>query len=128
MSVLAYLEHVAIRVRDPAPHVAFFRDALGMGIRDIDGPEGAPRQIWLEGGLQLVRDPDFSGTEGRFLHLGLMVEDLPAAIAAARRHGAQSLPKGDNWLALPDGLVVELMQAGGDSVARIRAIDPRRES
>ena len=125
MSVQAYLEHAAIRVRDPAPHVTFFRDALDMGVRQIDGPAEAPRQVWLQGGLQLVRDPDFDGGEGRFLHLGLMVDDLDAAIASARRHGAHSLPKGDNWLALPDGLVIELMQAGGDAVTRIRAIDPR---
>ena len=125
MSVPAYIEHVALRVRDPAVHLAFFRDALGMDVREIDGPQEAPRQIWLHGGLQLVGDPDFADGGGRFLHLGLMVEDLEAAIAAARRHGARSLPRGENWLALPDGLVIELQQAGGDAVARIRAIDPR---
>ena len=125
MMVTAYLEHVAIRVADPAPHVAFFGAVLGMGVREIDGPAHAPRQVWLDGGLQLVRDPQPGGDGGRPLHLGLMVDDLDAAIAAALRHGARSLPKGANWLVLPDGLVLELMQAAGDSVAQMRAIDAR---
>ncbi|MCV2868829.1 hypothetical protein OEW28_09335 [Defluviimonas sp. WL0002] len=35
------------------------------------------------------------------------------------------LPKGRNWLLLPDGLEVELDQARGDSVARALSIDAR---
>lgn len=127
MSARAYLEHVAIRVADPAPHIAFFREVLGMEVRAIDGPSDMPQQVWLEGGLQLVRDEAFAGGEGRFLHLGLMVDDVEGAIAAARRLGARSLPRGANWLALPDGLMLELQQAQGDAVARARAIDPRGE-
>ena len=125
MTVTAYLEHVAIRVADPAPLVSFFSAVLGMGIREIDGPADAPRQVWLDGGLQLVRRLQPDGEDGRPLHLGLMVDDLDAAIAAALRHGARNLPKGANWLVLPDGLVLELMQAAGNSVARMRAIDAR---
>lgn len=123
MTATAYLEHVAIRVVDPAPLVAFFGAVLGMGVREIDGPADAPRQVWLDGGLQLVRDPQPDSDAGRPLHLGLMVDDLDAAITAALRHGARNLPKGTNWLVLPDGLVLELMQAVADNVARMRAIN-----
>ncbi|WP_347268869.1 VOC family protein [Paracoccus sp. (in: a-proteobacteria)] len=124
MTATGFLEHVAFRVRDPAPHVAFFGAVLGLEVREIAGPADAPDQVWLEGGLQLVRDPE-PGEMGRLLHLGLMVEDLHATIAAARAHGAQQLARGSNWLSLPDGLVLELIEAASGSVARMRAVRPR---
>lgn len=123
-----YLEHVAIHVRDIAWHRRFFRDVLGMELREADGPDDAPRQVWLLGGLQLVADPDFAGPEGRMAHLGMMVEDAAAAIAAARRFGVGSLDKGENWLVLPDGLIVEILQAVPGSVGKALAVDARNDA
>lgn len=120
-----YLEHVAIHVRDIAWHRRFFREVLGMELREADGPVESPRQVWILGGLQLVADPDFAGPEGRMAHLGMMVEDAPAAIAAARAFGVGSLEKGENWLLLPDGLVVEILQAVPGSVGQALAVDAR---
>ncbi len=37
------VEHVAIRVRDIDWHIRFFRDALGMPIREVDGPCDNPQ-------------------------------------------------------------------------------------
>jgi hypothetical protein len=55
-----------------------------------------------------------------------MTEDLEGALAAACSwEGVTALPQGRNWLALPDGLCVEILQATGDSVARALAVDPR---
>jgi hypothetical protein len=121
----SYVEHVAVRVKDIGWHVRFFREALGMTIRDVDGPADAPRQVWTIGGIQLMADPTFEGPEGRLAHLGIMTEDIEAAIRAAHEWGVTELPQGRNWLALPDGLAVELIQATGDSVAAALAIDPR---
>lgn len=122
----SYVEHVAVRVKDIDWHIRFFRDALGMPIREVDGPGDHPRQIWTVGGLQLVADPIFAGPEGRLAHLGVMTEDLDAALAAARAwDGVSALPQGRNWLALPDGLCVELIQATGNAVASVLAVDPR---
>jgi catechol 2,3-dioxygenase-like lactoylglutathione lyase family enzyme len=122
----SYVEHVAVRVKDIGWHIRFFRDALGMPIREVDGPGDKPRQIWTVGGMQLVADPDFAGPEGRLVHLGVMTEDLDAALAAAYAwEGVSALPQGRNWLALPDGLCVELIQATGNAVASVLAIDPR---
>lgn len=122
----SYVEHVAVRVKDIGWHIRFFRDALGMPIREADGPGDHPRQIWTVGGMQLVADPDFAGPEGRLAHLGVMTEDLDAALAAAYAwEGVSALPQGRNWLALPDGLCVELIQATGNAVASVLAIDPR---
>jgi glyoxylase I family protein len=122
----SYVEHVAVRVKDIDWHIRFFRDALGMPIREVDGPGDNPRQIWTVGGMQLVADPGFEGPEGRLAHLGVMTEDLDAVLAAAYAwEGVSARPQGRNWLALPDGLCVELIQATGNAVASVLAVDPR---
>jgi hypothetical protein len=55
-----------------------------------------------------------------------MCEDVEAAIAAAHRFGVAEMPQGRNWLRLPDGLAVELMQAKpAHCVAQALAINPR---
>ena len=122
----SYVEHVAIRVRDIHWHIRFFREALGMTVRAVDGDAAAPKQVWTVGGIQLMVDPGFAGPEGRLAHLGVMTEDLDAALAAAYAfEGVLPLAQGRNWLQLPDGLCVEVMQATGTTVERALAIDPR---
>jgi len=121
----AYLEHVAIFVRDIHFHIRFFEEVLGMTMREVDGTPEAPRQYWTLGGMQFIAMPDFAGPEGRLAHLGVMCEDLEGALAAAHRFDAKEMPQGRNWLRLPDGLAVEFIQARGDAVGRALAIDPR---
>lgn len=124
----AYLEHVAIRVADIHWYVSFFAEAFGMTMREVDGPLDDPRQYWTIGGVQLIQDPSVVPGEGQLAHLGLMCEDLDAAISAARARGATSSPRGHNWLLLPDGLCLELMQASRvAAVGQALAIDPRTE-
>jgi hypothetical protein len=95
----AYLEHVAFKVKDIHWHIRFFREVLA--------------------------DPDFDGPEGRFAHLGVMCEDVGAAIEAAKSFGISHLDKGTNWLVLPDGLIVELIPASPGAVKAVLAVDPR---
>ena len=121
----SYVEHVAIRVRDIHWHIRFFREALGMTLRDVDGTADAPKQAWTIGGVQLIADPEFAGPEGRLAHLGVMTENLEATLTAAQAFGVTTLPQGRNWLALPDGLAVEVIQATGGAVAAALAVDPR---
>jgi catechol 2,3-dioxygenase-like lactoylglutathione lyase family enzyme len=121
----AYLEHVAFKVKDINWHIRFFREVLGMTLRDVDGAPESPRQVWTLGGLQLMADPDFAGPEGRFAHLGVMCEDVNAAIEAAEGFGVSHLDKGANWLVLPDGLIVELLPASPGAVQAALAVDPR---
>ena len=54
-----------------------------------------------------------------------MVEDLEAALRAAKDWGVTELPQGRNWLQLPDGLALELIQAHGNAVAEYLAVKPR---
>ncbi len=129
MSTTAYVEHVAIWVKDIHWHIRFFGQVLGMTMREVDGPPDAPRQFWTLGGLQFIHEPGFAGPEGRLAHLGVMCADLEAALAAAQASGGTELPQGRNWLRLPDGLAVELIQARPAScVAQALAIDPRAQA
>ena len=125
----SYVEHVAIKVKDIDWHIRFFRDVLGMSVREMAGPERvlekSPEKAWTIGGMQFNADPAFDGPEGRMAHLGIMVEDLDAVLAEAAKWGVRELPMGRNWLALPDGLELELMQAHADSVAEALAVRPR---
>ena len=121
----AYLEHVAVRVKDIHWHLRFFREVLGMGLRKVDGDPAAPRQAWTLGGLQFIHDPAFEGPEGRLAHLGVMAADLEAVLEAAKPFGVAEMPQGRNWLRLPDGLAVEIMQASPGAVQAALAVDPR---
>ena len=121
----AYVEHVAIRVKDIDWHLRFFKEVLGMTVREVIGPEDAPEKAWTIGGMQFNVDPEFEGPEGRMAHLGIMVEDLEEVLAEAQKWGVRELPMGRNWLALPDGLELELMQAHANSVAEALAVKPR---
>lgn len=125
----AYLEHVAIFVKDIRWHIRFFEDVLGMTMREVDGTVEAPRQYWTLGGLQFIHAPQHEAPEGRLAHLGVMCEYLEAALAAARPYHVTEMPQGRNWLRLPDGLAVELIQAKPAScVARALDINPRAEA
>ena len=121
----SYVEHVAIKVKDIDWHLRFFREVLGMTVREIMRPADRPEKTWTIGGMQFNADPDFKGSEGRMAHLGIMVEDLNAVLAEAGKWGVRELPMGRNWLALPDGLELELMQAHGNAVAETLAVKAR---
>lgn len=100
-----------------------------MDVREVDGPTDNPRQYWTLGGLQFMATPDFeappSDESGWLGHLGVMVDNLDSAIAEAQKRGVKQLPQGCNWLQLPDGLAVELIQAAPGSVAQALSVNPR---
>ncbi|HET9978761.1 MAG TPA: VOC family protein [Burkholderiaceae bacterium] len=120
----AYLEHVALRVKDIHWHIGFFREVCGMTMREVQGTPEHPEQVWTLGGLQFIAASDFAGPEGRLAHLGLLCEDLEATLAAARKYGVAEMPQGRNWLRLPDGLAVEFIQARPAATVA-RALDLR---
>jgi len=122
----AYIEHVAIRVPDVDRHIDFFDKVLGLGIRqDRPANSAAPRQVWILGSVQLIEDPNFVGPEGRLAHLGVMVDDYEGVLGRAAAWGAKALPAGPNWLELPGGLNIEILQASPGAVQAALAVNPR---
>lgn len=121
----SYVEHVAIRVSDIQWHIRFFREVLGMDLREIDGAADQPKQVWTIGGVQLISDPHFNGAQGQLAHIGIMTEDEDAVLREAERWNVKTMPAGHNWLALPDGICLEILQAQGGAVALALAINPR---
>jgi catechol 2,3-dioxygenase-like lactoylglutathione lyase family enzyme len=121
----AYVEHVAIWVKDIQWHIRFFDEVLGMTLREVQGTLESPSQYWTLGGMQFIARPDFAEPEGRLGHIGVMCEDLEAAIVAAQPFGVTAMAQGRNWLRLPDGLALELIQASPGSVAQALSINPR---
>ncbi len=123
----AYVEHVAIWVADIHWHIRFFQTVLGMTLREVQGTLDNPVQYWTLGGMQFMAKPDFAGPQGRLGHIGIMCDDLEAALAAATPFNVTEMPQGRNWLRLPDGLAVELIQASPGAVAQALAINPRAQ-
>jgi predicted enzyme related to lactoylglutathione lyase len=125
----SYLEHVAIRVHDIHWHIRFFHEVLGQTLRELDGTAEQPKQYWTLGGLQFMATPGFSfapsNDSGWLAHLGVMVDDLETALTAAQKFDVRTLPQGRNWLQLPDGLAVELIQASPGAVRQALAVNPR---
>jgi|GEM_PF-234615 len=124
-----YLEHTAVKVSDLDKAMEFFAEVFGMEVRDGSKLDAEPRQVWLWGGVQLAEDRslDPDAAEPRFMHLGIMVEDLEDALNKAYARGVTQLPQGRNWVRTPCGLNIEIMQACNTSVRDALAIDPRRE-
>lgn len=121
-----YLEHAAVNVADIGWHLRFFAEVLGMTATMVQGDKASPDQAWTLGGIQLVSRPGHAAPEGALNHLGMAVTDPGAAIAAARAFGVESDPRGDHWLALPDGIVLELLAADARRVEGALRLDPRR--
>lgn len=125
----SYLEHVAIRVQDIHWHIRFFHEVLGQTLREVDGTAERPSQVWTLGGLQFMATPRVpfapSNDSGWLAHLGVMVDNLEAALTAAQTFHVSTLPQGRNWLQLPDGLAVELIQASPGAVQQALAVNPR---
>ena len=124
----SYLEHTAFYVRDINWHIKFFKEVLGVEIRFVQGDEKNPAQAWLLGGFQLVSKPDFNAPEGRLAHLGVMTENLEEALELAYAHGVTAMEQGRNWIRLPDGLCIEVMQAPGNLVRDNLDLIPKKTS
>ncbi len=103
------LDHVALYVSQMAWYIDLFEAVFGMEVTAEDG--GAPRQVWLDGGLQLVERNDVPSAGGVLAHVALAVEDRAQVTAALARRGCVELERGPSWWSLGGELVVELVGA-----------------
>jgi catechol 2,3-dioxygenase-like lactoylglutathione lyase family enzyme len=126
MIINAYVEHVALRVKDIQWHIDFFSDVLGMQV-SRQTAVGEPLQIWLQGGIQLIECADTEYvSRGQLGHLGIVVDNLDDALERAYSWGVTALPKGRNWFALPEGVWVELMAGKSQEIIDVLAINTKK--
>ena len=112
-----YLDHAAVTVADMEWTMKLFEDVFGMRKTRRKEKDGKLTMVWLDGGIQLVAAPEDS-TAGRGHHLGIVVDDLSAALAKLKAvpgvHGIEGKP--EKWVQLPDGLTLEMFQANEGAI------------
>jgi len=112
------VHHVAINVTDVPAAIEFYRDVLGLEVRD-DRPDFGIAGAWLDAGDQQVHliEAPLPGNAGQ--HFALRVADVDAAIARLRDGGvevsdAMSTGRGRQcFLSDPSGNAIELNQPAG---------------
>lgn len=104
----ARLDHVAVFVDDICWYINFFEHTLGFKEKKRDEQGGKLKQVWLDGGIQLINDQK---KQGKMAHIGIKVENLPAVLKKMKLFNLKGLPKGENWLELPNGVTIELIQS-----------------
>ena len=128
----SYLEHTCIIVNDLEKSLEIFEKVFGATVkRAVDAPNGERRR-WLTGGYQINSPAEHFEpvpVHGAGLyHLGIAVDgDCEEAGRYARTLGCLPVPgKGDNWIAMPDGAVIEIMQAtNADAIDKALALEPK---
>ncbi|MBO1305587.1 VOC family protein [Enterococcus sp. 669A] len=119
----AYIEHTAVFVTDVEWYVEFFHQTLGFTERLRKEEPGQPKQVWLYGGIQLIEGTE-NQDSGKLGHLGIMVDDQQAVLKKINRYPVKPLPQGENWLQLPDGLCIEILQAAPGSIEEVLQAKP----
>lgn len=102
------VDHVALEVSRLAWYVALFEAVFSMTVT-AEG-SGEPRQVWLDGGLQLIERPDEPPAGGALAHVAIAVADRDETAAALARRGCAQIGRGPSWWSLGGQLVVELVE------------------
>lgn len=105
------IDHVAIETADLPADVRFFENVLGMHVCRTQGDAAAPSSVWLDGGIQLLQEPEPAAGNGRFHHLAFRVDSVKEVLERAAPYGAEPVPgKGAHWFQLPSGIRFELKE------------------
>ena len=89
----AVIDHAAFNAADPAWYVEFFRAVFGMEVvREVRDENGALRQVWLDGGVQIDRGEERQN--GLITHLSLRTPDMALTVQDALARGAASVEAG----------------------------------
>ncbi len=99
--MITRIDHIGIAVQDINDALAFFRDALGLKLERVESAEEGRTDIaFLPIGasdVELVKPTDTDSGLAKFLakrgegihHICLQVDDIEAALARLKEHGAQ---------------------------------------
>ncbi|WP_320129174.1 hypothetical protein [uncultured Sphaerochaeta sp.] len=81
-----------------------------MEIYQMEGNNEAPKQIWLDGGIQLIASQGVEIPGSCLLnHICLRVPDVETALMKANKYHISTLAKGQNWIVLDYGLCIEIL-------------------
>ena len=123
----SFVEHVAIRVYDMKWYVKFLTEVLGMSVVKTTTGPGDIENVWLNGGIQLISQPD-PLDKNIVEHLCIVTENLEAVMqkmdALDQVTRIPNKPIG-TWVRLPDGLVLELFEQKDHSVQKVLSIAKR---
>ena len=75
-------------------------------------------------GIQLNEDITFDEKEGRLDHIALMTTDYDNVHEKCLAWGCTVLPAGDNWLKMPNGIVIELKRGNNEVLHTIISQKP----
>lgn len=99
--------HVAIKTNEVEWYVEFFEKIFGMKIKkQISDLKG--RKIWFQEGIQINEDPDVKSGGGYLDHIAISTNEKKQVLANAIQYGCIQLK--ENWIQLPDGITIELME------------------
>ncbi len=109
LSVVGGLDHACIAVREFDVYVALFEELFNMTVKRTQG-EKPKRKLWFNENIQIneLEDDEENGTS--IDHISLNVDDVQAVVCDALEHGCTPLPNGAHWIALPNGIKLELMK------------------
>ena len=106
-----YVDHICLNVANYDWYVEFFKNVFEMRPYKEIGEKGS-RKLWFDQGIQLNEAAEDAPSAGsKYDHIGLSVDtaDMEEILRRAKEYGCTSLPKGEKWISLRDGLVIELM-------------------
>lgn len=100
----AELAHVALIFSDVDTNVKLFCDLFNMKItEEKDG------MVWLSGGIQLIPMSTNSNKSWPD-HLAFKVDSPEDVLRRAKSLGCELLKEKENWIKLPEGLVIEVLR------------------
>jgi methylmalonyl-CoA/ethylmalonyl-CoA epimerase len=99
--MIARIDHIGIAVQNINDALAFFQDALGMKLERVESEEGGRTQVAFmpvgSSDVELVEPQDAESGLAKFMakrgegvhHICFEVDDIDAALARLKEHGAQ---------------------------------------
>ncbi|HIT73153.1 MAG TPA: VOC family protein [Candidatus Fimicola cottocaccae] len=102
-----YLDHCALNVKDFDWNLNFFKNVFDMTIKKTLG-DIPNRKIWFNEGIQLNECLKSENSICKYDHIGICVEDVDSIISKALSEGCRNIEGKENWIILPEGIVIEL--------------------
>lgn len=101
------LHHVAIKTDNIEWYVKFFKEVFCMNVKRETGRSGE-RKIWFHEGIQINETVQKNTERDAVDHIAISTDEIAKVIEKSVQGGCLQLKA--NWLQLPDGLKIELIE------------------